>query len=149
MIYVIQVEGTQFYKIGYTQVSAKKRRQSLQVGNQNKLIIVASFEGNKDKERAIHQHLASYATDGEWFNLPDKYLIDSLETIESVPKLASGKARLTIVIDDNSFKEFSNACKANHSDISKTIRLWVEDYVNGNPRPYELSQYQTRMPFDT
>jgi hypothetical protein len=44
IVYLINIERTDLYKIGITRVSPQKRLKSLQTGNPNKLVLVDYFE---------------------------------------------------------------------------------------------------------
>jgi hypothetical protein len=77
MIYVINAEGTDWYKIGYTGGAIKVRLQSLQTGNPRKLRCIFCVEGNLLHERVLHERFSSRRVNGEWFELSR----DDLETI--------------------------------------------------------------------
>lgn len=86
MIYILRMKGTNFYKVGFTKQSVKDRVKSIQVGCPRELTAVLIFRGGRSRERAIHQHLAPYVTDGgkEWFDLPSNYPIKTLRTIRPI-----------------------------------------------------------------
>ena len=52
--------------------------------------------------------------------------------------------RLTVVIDDNTYERFQKACTEDHSDISKTIRRWIESYLNKRAEAME-TQYKKQQ----
>ena len=70
IIYLIQAEGTDNYKIGISQ-NPHQRLEQLQTGNGLKLIFVQGFEtkyGTKLESR-MHLHFADKRIEGEWFVL--------------------------------------------------------------------------------
>lgn len=77
-VYLIQIEGTDIYKIGYTKSHPTKRIESLQTGNPFKLILADFCECTRATkvESAMHNMYASkkvnedeYKLLGEWFSL--------------------------------------------------------------------------------
>lgn len=85
MIYIIRAEGTNYYKIGYTE-NVKKRLKGLQTGCPNKLSIIKTYNGGQIKERQIQEHFKAYKTreQGEWFEFCNKALIKKVcEKIKS------------------------------------------------------------------
>ena len=71
MNYLINVEGTSFYKVGYSKdiEGAKNRLASMQTGSPYRLRLVAQREGGREEEAAIHSALADYWVRGEWFKV--------------------------------------------------------------------------------
>lgn len=70
MIYVIQADNGGPVKIGYTSGDdAERRCRDLQVGNPERLRIVATFPGTVRDERAIHERFSDARLVGEWFAL--------------------------------------------------------------------------------
>ena len=71
MIYIIQEKNTNKFKIGFTKAGPRKRLKALQTGNSSELILVATMDGDKDKEAEIHKEYAKYRArdSGEWFEL--------------------------------------------------------------------------------
>jgi hypothetical protein len=73
MIYILQMSGTDYYKVGYTsKQDASNRLASLQTGCPKKLIIMAAGDGSEKDEQLTHLSIWQYRTDGgdEWFQLP-------------------------------------------------------------------------------
>jgi hypothetical protein len=78
-VYLIQVDGTEIYKIGYTKSHPQKRLEALQTGNPHKLILVDFYPTLRATkiEAAMHNMYSSCKADeyngerllGEWFNL--------------------------------------------------------------------------------
>ena len=71
MIYVIQ-SGTArdaAVKIGKTTAARKgKRKKELQVGNPEKLYVIARLRGGKKREAELHERFSNSRIHGEWFH---------------------------------------------------------------------------------
>ena len=71
MIYVIQ-SGTGKeapVKIGKTTAQRKgKRKKELQIGNPEKLYVIAKLRGGKKREAELHERFARSRIHGEWFH---------------------------------------------------------------------------------
>lgn len=81
MIYIIRMNGSDYYKIGYTgHKDATKRMAQLQTSCPLKLILVAEMEGNEIKESELHRKFYEYRTDGgeEWFKIPEEKIKEIL-----------------------------------------------------------------------
>lgn len=94
-IYLIQLENTDIYKIGYTKNSPKIRLKSLQTGCPYKLILVGDFLSKwpTKLEGALHRTLKSYKIDeneyklqGEFFKLDKKTINSFFEMCEKMEK---------------------------------------------------------------
>jgi len=92
-IYLIQLENTDIYKIGYTKNPPKSRLLSLQTGNPYKLILVAQFSSKwaTKVERVLHRSYNSlkideneYKLQGEFFKLDKKSREEFLKTCEQI-----------------------------------------------------------------
>ena len=86
MVYILQMEGTEYYKIGYTDNPIEFRVSGLQTGNPEPLIVRALFENmNTTDEKLIHSQLLEYKTHGgeEWFKLPAEVVNDLIRTGEN------------------------------------------------------------------
>ena len=58
MVYILQMEGTEYFKIGYTDNPIEFRVSGLQTGNPEPLIVRALFENmNTTDEKLIHNQL--------------------------------------------------------------------------------------------
>lgn len=78
-IYLLQLEGTDLYKIGFTKNSPAKRVKSLQTGSPHKIILVDQYETKiaPTIEAILHRSMKSkkYSAEdgfillGEWFKL--------------------------------------------------------------------------------
>lgn len=75
-VYLIQIEGTDIYKVGYTKSHPSKRVESLQTGNPFKLVLVDFYETKRASrvESAFHNRYRTnkvsedeYKLLGEWF----------------------------------------------------------------------------------
>ena len=71
IIYLIQQDGTNNYKIGITKKEPNKRLEELQIGSGNVLVLIHSFKtkfGFK-LETILHKHFESKKINSEWFLL--------------------------------------------------------------------------------
>lgn len=66
VVYFVQVGRNGPVKIGHAG-HIGKRLQSLQCGNQELLVVLATIKGGKPEERAYHAALAADRIRGEWF----------------------------------------------------------------------------------
>lgn len=64
VVYFIECVGR--IKIGYS-TDVKGRMSALATGAPQRLTLIATIPGSPQFERAIHRHLASHRTNGEWF----------------------------------------------------------------------------------
>lgn len=65
-LYIIQSDVSGNIKIGRSK-DPQKRLKQLQTGNPNKLKLIAEFKGEGWKEKILHDRLAFYRLEGEWF----------------------------------------------------------------------------------
>ncbi len=72
MIYFIQSGKNGPIKIGHAKNSAEGRMAQLQVANPEKLFLLATMEGNIEKEHVIQMRFENYLISGEWFRPNDK-----------------------------------------------------------------------------
>lgn len=84
ILYIIKELQTNYYKVGITKHTPKKRLRDLQTGNPRLLKVVAWFnvDDMRKVESFLHQVLGAYHVRNEWFNLPEyevKNLIEYLE----------------------------------------------------------------------
>ena len=77
MVYFIKNIVTGKIKIGYSE-TPKKRLRELQTGNDNKLVLIKSIKGNRDKESTLHEMFSHLRTNGEWFE-PDDELLEFIK----------------------------------------------------------------------
>ena len=86
MVYILQMEDTDYFKIGYTDNPIELRVSGLQTGNPEPLIVRALFENmTTTDEKLIHSQLLEYKTRGgeEWFKLPAEVVADLIRTGEN------------------------------------------------------------------
>lgn len=76
MIYVINMRGTPYYKIGYTEGDPEKRKAQLQTGSPTPLDLVVSVTGDRAMEAALHRDWKKYQSDAnnEWMILQREQL---------------------------------------------------------------------------
>lgn len=80
MIYFI-TDG-EYVKIGFTSGSdVDNRLNALQIGNARKLTLLATIEGGRESELALHSVFEGLRVRGEWFKLtlPDEMIEDIVE----------------------------------------------------------------------
>lgn len=78
-IYLLQLEGTDLYKIGFTKNNPNKRVKSLQTGSPHKIMLIDQYESKEAStiETILHRSMKSkkYISEdgfkllGEWFKL--------------------------------------------------------------------------------
>lgn len=81
-VYLIEVEGSDLCKVGYTKKKPENRLKELQTASAKKLVVVDFYKTKRAPqiEAAIHNSYASYQTleedgnklIGEWFRFDDK-----------------------------------------------------------------------------
>lgn len=76
MIYFAQADGTDLVKIGYTGGDPAKRIGELQTGCPYKLVLLASIEGNEQREARWHKDFAADRVSGEWFKLTPRLILE-------------------------------------------------------------------------
>ena len=69
-LYVVEDRASRAFKIGMTNRDVRERLEELQVGNPNKLYLLATAQGDWYDERYIHQELRPWKCKGgtEWFS---------------------------------------------------------------------------------
>ena len=67
MIYLINAEGTDLYKIGFTNQNSNNRMKVLQTGCPYKLKLIDVFNGGLAIEKEIHNTYKKVRKQGEWF----------------------------------------------------------------------------------
>lgn len=73
-IYIIQAGEDGPIKIGFTDRDPHGRLHAIQSHNHNKLVLLAVFEGDRKREKLLHQRFAELHLHGEWFRPDDKLL---------------------------------------------------------------------------
>lgn len=71
-VYLMNMLGTDFYKIGYTARPISKRLSEVQVGCPTQVIVEDTYESDNAQkiECAMHNKFKAYKSSGEWFELP-------------------------------------------------------------------------------
>ncbi len=77
MIYFIQSENGPI-KIGYSK-SPKQRIHNLRSANSEKLTLIGTVSGSRDKELLLHKQFKHLLISGEWFK-PEQDLLDYINT---------------------------------------------------------------------
>jgi len=88
-VYLIRRDGTDDYKIGYTQAkSANNRLNSLQVGSSDPLNIVYEFESDfcNILETSLHRRFQYKRKEGEWFELTPTEVLSFLDSCKLLDK---------------------------------------------------------------
>jgi hypothetical protein len=65
-IYFVQCTGTRYIKIGYSE-NPRARLSSLQTGSASELQLLNIIDGNRDKERELHEQFRHLRVKGEWY----------------------------------------------------------------------------------
>ena len=83
MIYLVKAEGTNLYKIGYTDGKAEKRVKTMQTGCPHKLSIIEEAFGDMDKEKFLHNTFSEQRKQGEWFEFDDDLIQKVVDKIHN------------------------------------------------------------------
>lgn len=67
MIYFVQAGKGGDVKIGYTENDINKRFADLQSANSKQLVLLATLDGNRNTERALHRQFKNDRVRGEWY----------------------------------------------------------------------------------
>lgn len=73
MVYFIKNIVTGRIKIGFSNTPTKRLKE-LQTGNDNKLVLIKTIVGGKDKEASLHEMFSHLRSNGEWFEPDDELL---------------------------------------------------------------------------
>lgn len=97
-IYLIQQEGTDFYKIGITRKEVKDRLKELQIGNGSTLQLLYEFQTkyNFKLETALHAHYRLKRMTPEWFEL-------TVEEVKEFLNICKKYEEIYDVLKDNPF----------------------------------------------
>lgn len=81
-VYLIQVEGTDVYKIGFTKNNPIDRVKSLQTGNSTKLVLIDSYHSKRATkiESVLHIRFASSKIDENEYKLMGEFFRLDFET---------------------------------------------------------------------
>lgn len=66
-LYLIHCPATSSVKIGKSK-DVYRRLRTLQTGSAHMLVLLAVLPGESNRERSIHNQLASFRRQGEWFS---------------------------------------------------------------------------------
>lgn len=98
-VYLLKIEGTKIYKIGYTKSNPQKRVDFLQTGNPFKMVLVNFYKTTRATkiESALHNRYSSYKIDddeyklmGEWFKFED----NEVEKFKSICELMDSNFKI-------------------------------------------------------
>ena len=72
-VYIVQAEGTPYFKIGVTTDRVGVRISGLQTGCPHKITLYASFPADKPRhwEQSLHRFYYPERVRGEWFEIVD------------------------------------------------------------------------------
>ena len=84
-IYIINIKGTNFYKIGRSMNGGASRLKSMQTGMPYDLILIKNIkcENQCDVERGLHKQFKKYLVRGEWFELDIDLLNFVISAVEN------------------------------------------------------------------
>lgn len=100
LIYLINEDGTDNYKIGVTRSNSEThRKRNLQTGNSNKLETIYTFKTDYPYriESMLHFHYFSKRGYGEWFQLTDDDVSKFLSLCDTLAD------RLKLLMENNYF----------------------------------------------
>jgi hypothetical protein len=75
MIYFIRPVGQRRIKIGYTNGSIESRLSELQTGNPRPFEVLGLLPGDREDEKAYHEHFRRDRIQGEWFDPSPELII--------------------------------------------------------------------------
>lgn len=89
IIYLLNVEGTNLYKIGITKNKVSKRLLNLQTGNPHIIHEIWNYESvlASRVERSIHRHYKYAKSHGEWFLFDNISIEDVKDKIKNIDKI--------------------------------------------------------------
>lgn len=82
MVYIIREKDSEYVKIGYTGNSIVNRFGKLQTDNPRELVILKTYEGDKNTEFAIQVKFIDLHVRGDWFIFTEEMLNVNLEELE-------------------------------------------------------------------
>lgn len=101
LVYVIEAQGDGLglYKIGYTKKTLSKRLRGIKTGCPFSIEPVLVYQSDiaKKVETVLHRTFKPWREDGEWYRLPDDYVLKLKETIEQID------SNLKTVMKDNTW----------------------------------------------
>lgn len=87
MIYFVQDDASHRIKIGLTNKSVRSRLSTLQTACPGKLTLLLEIQGDREKEKQLHDKFGAYRIQGEWF-IPSPIIIEHIILLSS-QKLSS------------------------------------------------------------
>lgn len=67
-VYILWVEGTSYFKVGFARASLRRRLSELQIASPLNIHFIAAAYGSKRDEQALHELLKPLSVRGEWFD---------------------------------------------------------------------------------
>lgn len=147
MIYLIKERGTDYYKIGYTSRNSERRLQELQTGNPRMLEVVATIDGDENKERLLHHRYAHLMSDArnEWFKLTDNHVKDILNSEQDLQDTGSVIRSSPFDVRQVRWRQRHDA-SAGRKDVPKT--RWAIDHASPKHFFYAYSTEQQQRSED-
>jgi len=127
MIYYIADEHMRV-KIGYTRKQLTRRLNLFQVGNADKLKIIARHEGNRKDETDLHHQFATYHISGEWYRIADEllYHIQAIPNNSFLLLFKNEEAKEILPVLENGQNIITNAQEAAEHTLSDAQRVIAE-----------------------
>ncbi|MGE4419997.1 MAG: GIY-YIG nuclease family protein [Sulfurimonas sp.] len=129
MVYFIKNIDTGRIKIGFSDTPTKRLKE-LQTGNDNKLVLIKTIAGDKNKEASLHEMFSHLRSNGEWFD-PDDELLQFIK--ETNTKSLDGKFFHTF---KNNQVEWQGYIISEPKDGFFLIQLF--DWILGEPSNQKL-----------
>ena len=136
MIYLVNAENTDLYKIGYTSVGAENRLKSLQTGSPHKLNIIKQTDGSISKEKYIQNWFYYKKKRGEWFEFNDddvRNVIDMM--LDKKEHLTESKIKtklLSFRTSTNNDKYLRKLMESDERSMSYIISKMIEYFNKQN-----------------
>lgn len=102
-VYLIQLEGTDVYKIGFSK-NPKQRIKSLQTANPYKLVLIDLYKTKRytQIEKNLHRRFASYKVDEDEYKLQGEFFQLNVKTVNDFKEVCEKIDINLQVIEDNS-----------------------------------------------
>lgn len=84
-VYIIEAVGTDRFKIGYS-TSPETRLAQLQTGSAFALKLSGTWPASIEIEKSLHERLAAYRVNGEWFHVPQNTEFSIVDLIAEVTR---------------------------------------------------------------
>jgi len=93
LLFCVNKDGSEGYKIGVTKRNITKRISELQTGNESKINLLKQYESENFKkvEKMMHLKYSSYKTEAnnEWFSLEAEHVLSFLEDCKKADETIS------------------------------------------------------------